>query len=104
QRELREELVSELRSVGQTMARVPARNAVELCAKLDALGEEYRPNADGEGASELLASIRRDVTSLLPRPIERSSAQTVRTLHTGRAVEQAPAAASDGSASTQQAG
>ena len=40
QKELRDELVSELQSVGQSMAKLTSRNQVELCAKLDVLGEE----------------------------------------------------------------
>jgi len=87
QKDLREELVSELQSVGQSMARVNARNAVEICAKLDALGEEYRAGAEGGAAQDLIASIRRDVVSLFPRPVEMSRMQAVRTLHTGRPVD-----------------
>jgi len=90
QKDLREELLTELQSVGQSMARVNARNAVEICAKLDALGEEYRAGSDGSAAQDLIASIRRDVVALFPRPVEMSRMQAVRTLHTGRPVE-APA-------------
>jgi len=107
QRDLREELLGELQSVGQSMARIGARNAIELCAKLDALAEEYRPGAEGEGAMDLLASIRRDVTTLLPKPAERSAMQTVRALHTGRPVSESQAAANPPAAeppSSQQAG
>src|SRR5262245_46521511 len=58
QRDLREELVSELQSVGQSMSKIPSRNTVELCAKLDVLGEEYRPGGEGNVALNLIASIR----------------------------------------------
>jgi hypothetical protein len=92
QRELREELLSELQSVGQSLARVAARNAVELCAKLDALNDEYRPGSETGNAQELIASIRRDVLTLMPRPVpERPSIQTVRTLHNARPIEPHPA-------------
>ena len=87
QKDLREELLTELQSVGQSMARVNARNAVEICAKLDALGEEYRATSDSSAAQDLIASIRRDVVSLFPRPVEMSRMQAVRTLHTGRPLE-----------------
>ena len=91
QRELREELLGELQSVGQSMAQIAARNAVELCAKLDALGEEYRPGSDNGAVQNLIASIRRDVVALMTRPNERTPMQTVRALHTARAAEQAAA-------------
>ena len=65
QRELREELLGELQSVGQSMSQIAARNAVELCAKLDALGEEYRAGSDNVAVQNLIASIRRDVMALM---------------------------------------
>jgi hypothetical protein len=98
QRELREELLGELQSVGQTMSTISARNAVELCAKLDALNEEYRPGQEGLNAQALIASIRRDVMALMTRQApERSPMHAVRTLHTGRPVESPqPAAQASG--------
>jgi hypothetical protein len=94
QRELREELLGELQSVGQSMSTISARNAVELCAKLDALNEEYRPGQEGLNAQALIASIRRDVMALMTRQVpERSPVHTVRTLHTGRPLDSAQPAA-----------
>ena len=82
QRPLREELVQELRSIGQSMAEIAARNAIELCAKIDVLGEEIRKASGSENDPKeaLLASIRKDVMSLLPRGLveQRSSVQIVR--------------------------
>ena len=104
QRELREELLGELQSVGQTMSTISARNAVELCAKLDALNEEYRPGQEGLNAQGLIASIRRDVMALMTRQVpERSPMHTVRTLHTGRPVETAQPAAQAASAGSSNA-
>jgi hypothetical protein len=90
QKELREELVSELQSVGQSMAKLSSRNVAEVCAKLDVLGEDYRTGGDGAGAQNLIASIRRDVTTLLPRPAPERAVHPVRTLHTGRPIESHP--------------
>jgi hypothetical protein len=104
QRELREELVSELQSVGQSMARIPSRNTIEVCAKLDALSEEFRPGSEGAAAQNLIASIRRDVTSLMPRPLsERSGMQTIRTLHASRSSEVPASAPSSETPPTPQA-
>jgi hypothetical protein len=101
QRDLREELLGELQSVGQTMSTIPARNAVELCAKLDALNEEYKPGQEGGNALALIASVRRDVMALMANPVrERSPMQAVRTLHTGRPVESQSAASSASSAAS----
>ena len=89
QKGLREELMGELRSIGQSMARAPSKNTVELCAKLDVLGEEFRPEADGGVVRDLIASIRRDVMTLTTRPpMERSPFQSIRTLQ-NRAAETA---------------
>jgi len=89
QKGLREELLGELRSIGQSMARAPAKNTVELCAKLDVLGEEFRPDVDGAAIRDLIASIRRDVMALTVRPtMERSPFQSIRSLQT-RAAETA---------------
>lgn len=86
QKDLREELVSELQTVGQSMAKLISRNPVEVCAKLDVLGEEYRPGGgDTSTALSLIASIRRDVSSLMPRAAaERPSYQSVRSLQVNR--------------------
>ena len=100
QKGLRDELVGELRSIALSISRAPAKNAVELCAKLDGLGEEYRPDGDSGSIRELIASIRRDVVSLTARPVvqERASFQTIRPLHNQRAVEPQQAAESEKSA------
>jgi hypothetical protein len=87
QKELREELLNELQTIGQSMARVSARNVSELIAKLDTLNEEYRPGSDNGAVQPLIASIRRDVLALVPRPAERSTVQTIRTLHGSRPSE-----------------
>ncbi len=58
----------ELRSISQSMARIQARNSVELCAKVDALAEEHRQEPDAASIQELVGSIRRDVMTLVPRP------------------------------------
>jgi hypothetical protein len=93
QKGLRDELISELRSIANSISRAPAKNAVELCAKLDVLGEEYRPDGDSGSIRELIASIRRDVVGLTARPAaqERASFQTIRPLHNARQAEQQPA-------------
>src|SRR4051794_30957061 len=91
---LREELVGELRSTSQSMARIQARNSVELCAKVDALGEEHRQEPDGAAIQELVSSIRRDVMALVPRAgNERPSVHPIRTFQTARTAEPAAAAA-----------
>jgi hypothetical protein len=91
QKELRDELLNELQSVGQSMAKISSRNVVELVAKLDTLNEEYRPGADAGAVQSLIASIRRDVVALVPRPVaERSTVQTIRTLHGSRPAETQP--------------
>jgi|tagenome__1003787_1003787.scaffolds.fasta_scaffold17976686_1 hypothetical protein len=89
QKDLRDELLGELQTVGQSMAKVASRNVTELVAKLDVLGEEYRAGSEGGAAQTLIASIRRDVMTLVPRPQpERTSTvQTIRTLHGSRQVE-----------------
>jgi hypothetical protein len=100
QKELREELVSELQTVGQSMAKLSSRNPVEVCAKLDILGEEYRPGgSDTSTALSLIASIRRDVSALMPRASsERQGYQSVRSLQASRPVEAASSSsASEGS-------
>jgi len=108
QKGLREELVGELRSIGQSMSRAPARNTVELCAKLDVLGEEFRPDVDASAIRDLIASIRRDVMTLTVRsPMERSPFQSIRALQ-NRATETAseaprPAAGEEGDEPTPQA-
>ncbi|MDQ0393868.1 hypothetical protein [Labrys monachus] len=96
QKGLRDELVNELRSIALSISRAPSKNAVELCAKLDVLGEEYRPDGDSGTIRELIASVRRDVVSLTARPAvqERSSFQTIRPLHNQRATD-AHAASAD---------
>jgi hypothetical protein len=82
QRPLREELVQELQSIGRSMAEIAARNALELCAKIDLLSEEIRKAGGNENdpTETLLASIRKDVMSLLPRGLveQRSTVQIVR--------------------------
>jgi hypothetical protein len=89
QRDLRQELVAELATVGRAMARIPSRNVSEVVAKLDTLGEEYRPGGEAEAAQPLIESIRRDVLALVPRPSqERSTVQTIRTLHGSRPADQ----------------
>jgi hypothetical protein len=95
QKELREELVSELQTVGQSMAKLSSRNPVEVCAKLDILGEEYRPGgSDTSTALSLIASIRRDISALMPRAAsERQGYQSVRSLQAGRPVEAASSSA-----------
>ena len=96
QKGLRDELVNELRSIALSISRAPSKNAVELCAKLDVLGEEYRPDGDSGTIRELIASVRRDVVSLTARPAvqERSSFQTIRPLHNQRASESHAASSS----------
>jgi hypothetical protein len=82
QRSLREELVQELQSIGRSMSEIAARSALELCAKIDVLSEEIRKAAGNENdpTETLLASIRKDVMSLLPRGLveQRSTVQIVR--------------------------
>lgn len=81
QKPLRDELLQELQSIGQAMSDTPARNGVELCAKIDVVSEELKKMTGDEEdpAQNLLASIRRDVMALTPRaPQERSSVQLVR--------------------------
>lgn len=81
QKGLREELINELRSIGQSMARAQARTPIELCAKIDVLSEEVRPDADGGMLRDLIASIRRDVVTITSRSgMERSPFQSLRTL------------------------
>lgn len=95
QKGLRDELMNELRSIGQSMARAPAKSTVELCAKLDVLSEEFAPGNDTASVRELISSIRRDVVALTARPIgERSSFQSLRAVH-NRANEAPAAAAPD---------
>ena len=81
QRALREELLQEVRSIGQMMSGITSRNAVEVCAKIDVMSEELRkaePEEDGP-MQALLASIRSDVMALSPRSVtERSNVQIVR--------------------------
>jgi hypothetical protein len=105
QKGLRDELVGELRSIANSISRAPAKNAVELCAKLDVLGEEYRPDGDSGSIRELIASIRRDVVSLTGRPAvqERASFQTIRPLHNQRPVEPQQAAETPAEAKTGEA-
>lgn len=69
QRDLRRELLQELKTVEQAIARVAARNALELCTKIDVVTQALREQAypEGRAALELLGSIRADVTSLIPR-------------------------------------
>ncbi|MDQ0472611.1 hypothetical protein [Labrys wisconsinensis] len=91
---LRDELVGELRSISQSMARIQARNSVELCAKVDALAEEHRQEPDAASIQELVGSIRRDVMTLVPRPgNERPSVHPIRTFQTARTVDPAAAEA-----------
>jgi hypothetical protein len=93
QRPLRDELLQEIRSIGQVMSGVAARNATELCAKIDVMGEELRKAApeDDHPANTLLASIRSDVMALSPRAVtERSSVQLVRGGVPHRGTEAAP--------------
>jgi hypothetical protein len=81
-RSLREDLVQELQSIGRSISEIAARNAIELCAKIDLLGEEIRKASGSENdpTEALLASIRNDVMSLLPRALveQRSTVQIVR--------------------------
>jgi hypothetical protein len=100
---LRDELVGELRSISQSMARLPARNAVELCAKVDALSEEHRQEAEAPSIQELISSIRRDVTALVPRAAsERPTLHPIRTFQAARTVEPAaPEAPRAAAASTE---
>jgi len=101
QKGLRDELMGELRSIGQSMARAPAKNTVELCAKLDVLGEEFRPEVDAGAIRDLIASIRRDVISLTTRPpMERSPFQSIRTLQNRAAETAAETARTSGTDST----
>jgi hypothetical protein len=95
QKLLRDELLQELQSIARGMSEIAARNGVELCAKLDVMGEELRKmaRADDGPSHALLASIRKDVMSLTPRAVaERSSVQIVRGA-THRSAEAAPAEA-----------
>jgi hypothetical protein len=81
QRPLREQLLQELQSVGRSMSEIAARNAIELCAKIDVLSEELKKAAGDEDnpAEALLDSVRKDVMTLVPRGVaERSSVQIVR--------------------------
>jgi hypothetical protein len=92
QKPLRDELLQELQSIGQAMSDIPARNGVELCAKIDVVGEELKKMTGDEEdpAQNLLASIRKDVMTLTPRaPQERSSVQLVRGHSPHRSVEAA---------------
>jgi hypothetical protein len=92
QKALREELLQELQSVGRSMSEIAARNAVEICAKLDVLSEELRKGAGEDNPAEaLLASIRNDVLALLPRGVtERSTVQIVRGAAPLKTTEPAP--------------
>jgi hypothetical protein len=96
-RTLREELVEELQTIGRLISDIAARNAIELCAKIDVLNEEIRKASGQENdpAEALLASIRHDVMSLVPRTLveQRSTVQIVRGAAPTRA-EPAPAEAS----------
>jgi hypothetical protein len=98
QRPLREELLQELQSVERSMSQIAARHSIELCAKIDVLREELKKAAGDENdpMEALLASIRNDVMSLLPRSVvePRSSVQILR----GPAPTRAPdPVAADGS-------
>ncbi|MGV2981565.1 hypothetical protein ACERNI_15345 [Camelimonas sp. ID_303_24] len=75
QRELRRELLQELKSVEQSMSRVSARSGLELSTKIDVLAQALRELTfpDGRNALDLLESIRGDVTSLVPRNAEKST-------------------------------
>jgi hypothetical protein len=92
--QLREELLRELQSIRRSMSEIAARNATELCAKIDVLSEELRKAAgdDDNPAEALLASIREDVMGLLPRGVaERSTVQIVRGAAPLRTAEPPPA-------------
>jgi hypothetical protein len=93
QKPLRDELLQELQSIGQAMSDIPARNSVELCAKIDVVSEELKKMTgdDDDPGQNLLASIRKDVMALTPRAVqERSSVQLVRGHSPHRGVEAAP--------------
>lgn len=75
QRELRRELLQELKTVEQSMARVSSRSGLELSTKIDVLAQALRELTfpDGRNALDLLESIRGDVTTLVPRNAENKS-------------------------------
>jgi hypothetical protein len=101
QKPLREELLQEIQTIGQTMSGVAARNPIELCAKIDVMSEELRKAVpdDGHSAQTLLASIRNDVMALSPRAVsERSNVQLVRGVASHRSVEAVSAEAVRGEA------
>jgi len=90
QKPLRDELLQELQSIGQAMSDIPARNGIELCAKIDVVSEELKKMTGDEEdpAQNLLTSIRKDVMALTPRAAqERSSVQLVRGHTPHRSVE-----------------
>jgi hypothetical protein len=94
QRPLREELLQELRSVERSMSQIAARHSIELCAKIDVLREELKKAAGDEDnpTETLLASIRKDVTALVPRNVgERSNIQIIRGATPIKAAEPATA-------------
>ncbi|MFC0282847.1 hypothetical protein ACFFJB_04360 [Camelimonas abortus] len=73
QRELRRELLQELKTVEQSMSRVAARSGLELSTKIDVLAQALRELSfpDGRNALDLLESIRADVATLVPRNPEK---------------------------------
>jgi len=95
QRMLREELLQEIQSIGQTISAIAARNAIEICAKIDVMSEELKKAIPDDGAAHaLLASIRGDVTALAPRATtERSNVQIVRGTAPHRAADASAAEA-----------
>jgi hypothetical protein len=101
QKLLRDELLQELQSIAQAMSEIAARNGIELCAKIDVMGEELKKMARGEDdpAHTLLASIRKDVAALTPRAVaEKSGVQIVRGAAPHRSAEPVPAEAPRGEA------
>ncbi|SDR22518.1 hypothetical protein SAMN05444161_2204 [Rhizobiales bacterium GAS191] len=99
QRSLRDELLQEIRSIGQMMSGIAARNAIEICAKIDVMSEELKKaeGADDYPTETLLASIRSDVMAMSPRTVtERSNVQIVRGAVPHRSVETAPGDATRG--------
>lgn len=75
QRELRRELLQELKTVEQSMSRVSSRSGLELSTKIDVLAQALRELSfpEGRGALDLLESIRGDVTTLVPRNIDKGT-------------------------------
>jgi hypothetical protein len=69
QRSLREDLLRELQAIEQDFATLPARNTIELSAKIDVVKTALRQSAvDGQGwLTSLLESVQSDLRATIPR-------------------------------------